>query len=122
MGQERIAFSTQLMPIVVRIDTKCDDGVEQPVEIGVGRSSETGWICRGYGKPGEKRCCDARDLRETVTGNARYWRAIVSGVLTTLRLRRAARVGEMVHQGPTETVIIKNAWKVPRTGKTGATI
>ena len=72
--------STQLMPIVVRIDTKCDDDVEQPVEIGVGRSSETGWICRGYGKPGEKRCCDARDLRETVTGNARNWRAIVSGV------------------------------------------
>ena len=46
--------STQLVPIVVRIDTKCDDDVEQPVEIGVGRSSETGWICRGYGKPGKE--------------------------------------------------------------------
>ena len=68
MGQERIAFTTQLVPIVVRIDTKCDDGVEQPVEIGVGRSSETGWICRGEWRARvEKRCCGARDVKETVT-------------------------------------------------------
>ena len=72
----------------------------------------------------DKRCCDVRDVEETVTKDTGSWRAIASGGGATLRLRKVAPVGgeEMIHQEATEAIIIMNgAWKVAGTVP-GATI
>ena len=41
----------------------------------------------------DKRCCDVRDVEETVTKDTGSWRAIASGGGATLRLRKVAPVG-----------------------------
>ena len=57
------------MPIVVRIDTKCDVvDVEQPVESGMGNPErQDGYVVESGEPRVEKRCCGARDVKETVT-------------------------------------------------------